>query len=71
MKGLKTEKYIHNEIVHNMKAADAVVPLVMELVAPKTVVDFGCGIGTWLKSFKECKIGGGGRKRFRFGWSVV
>jgi hypothetical protein len=27
------------------------VPLVMERVSPRSVVDFGCGIGVWLESF--------------------
>lgn len=36
----------------SLKSAQAMVPLVMELVQPKSVVDVGCGIGTWLSVFQ-------------------
>jgi len=32
-------------------SASVVVPLLCELLQPSTVVDVGCGIGTWLKYF--------------------
>jgi SAM-dependent methyltransferase len=34
-------------------SAQAIVPHVMELIRPTTVVDFGCGQGVWLRTFKE------------------
>jgi SAM-dependent methyltransferase len=34
-------------------SASVVVPLVMDLVRPNSVVDIGCGIGIWLSVFKE------------------
>lgn len=34
-------------------SASAVVPIVMEYVSPKSIVDVGCGVGTWLSVFKE------------------
>ena len=34
-------------------SADAVVPLVVQLLHPRSVVDVGCGTGTWLKVFEE------------------
>jgi SAM-dependent methyltransferase len=49
----KKVKYIHDEISHNMTTPNIVVPLVMELISPKSVVDIGCGIGTWLRAFKN------------------
>jgi SAM-dependent methyltransferase len=48
-----SSKYIHSEAIHNMTAPRIVAPLVSALVAPKCVVDFGCGLGTWLRAFKE------------------
>lgn len=45
--------YFHTEVVHNYSAAREVVPLVMSLVNPASVLDVGCGIGTWLKVFEE------------------
>jgi SAM-dependent methyltransferase len=49
----KDIRYIHEEIVHNFRAADEVVPFVLELLNPKSIVDVGCGIGTWLKVFED------------------
>jgi SAM-dependent methyltransferase len=40
----------------SLQSARIVVPLVLELVHPKSVVDFGCGTGTWLKAFMESGI---------------
>jgi SAM-dependent methyltransferase len=33
------------------RSAEVIVPIVMELVSPASVVDLGCGIGTWLAAF--------------------
>jgi SAM-dependent methyltransferase len=40
---------------HNMKAPNIIIPLVLTYLpkTAKSVVDFGCGIGTWLKACKE------------------
>jgi SAM-dependent methyltransferase len=46
-------RYIHEEIIHNFKAANEVVPFVLQLLCPKSIVDIGCGIGTWLKVFED------------------
>src|SRR5438105_10733505 len=35
------------------RSAAAVVPLVIELVKPASVVDVGCGTGAWLARFQE------------------
>ena len=37
-------------------SARVVVPLVLELLEPRRVVDVGCGIGTWLSVFKELGV---------------
>src|SRR3989344_3463589 len=34
-------------------SASVVVPIVMNLVKPKSIIDIGCGIGVWLSVFKE------------------
>ena len=46
-------RYIHEETVHNFKAAREVVPFLLKLLNTKSIVDVGCGIGTWLKVFEE------------------
>ena len=46
-------------------SARVVVPLVMELLHPRSVVDVGCGLGAWLRAFLDngvnvvCGIDGG------------
>lgn len=46
-------KYIHERSVHNTRAAEVIVPEIIAHFHPKSVVDVGCGIGTWLKVFEE------------------
>lgn len=36
-----------------MRSARCVVPHVLDLIKPESVVDFGCGTGAWLKVFSE------------------
>jgi SAM-dependent methyltransferase len=45
--------YVHTEQMHNFNAPRIVVPIVINLVQPKSVLDVGCGTGTWLKIFEE------------------
>lgn len=35
------------------QSAQEIIPLVIELLNPKSVVDVGCGIGVWLSVFRE------------------
>ena len=36
-----------------LRSARSVVPLVLEILRPRSVVDLGCGTGAWLSVFKE------------------
>ncbi len=46
-------KYLHKTEWHNHDAPNEIVPIIMELIKPKTVVDVGCGIGTFTSTFKK------------------
>jgi SAM-dependent methyltransferase len=46
-------KYNHTVEMHNLEAPRAIVPHVLEYLNPKSVVDVGCGLGTFLRIFKE------------------
>src|SRR4051812_47717295 len=35
------------------RSAEAFVPLLIDLLHPKSVVDFGCGAGSWLAAFED------------------
>jgi len=47
------EIYRHTESVHNLETPRHVVPEIVRQLQPKSVLDVGCGIGTWLKVFEE------------------
>lgn len=49
----KTIEYVHTADVHNTKAAENFIPFVFRHIRPKSVIDIGCGTGTWLKIFKS------------------
>src|SRR4051812_1103405 len=36
-----------------VESAHAIVPILLHLIRPKTVVDVGCGRGEWLSVFRE------------------
>lgn len=46
-------KYKHTQEVHNFNAAKVIVPVLTKWFNPKSVIDIGCGTGTWLAIFKE------------------
>ncbi|MPR33423.1 class I SAM-dependent methyltransferase [Salmonirosea aquatica] len=49
--------YIHTPATHNTRAAKAFLPILFEEIKlPQSVVDVGCGTGTWLSVFKEMGI---------------
>ena len=46
-------KYKHEEHMHNLESPNEIVPEIIKLLEPKSVVDVGCGVGTFLKAFKH------------------
>lgn len=38
------------------RSARPVVRILIDLVAPKSVIDVGCGTGAWLREFSECGV---------------
>jgi len=40
----------------SLESARVVVPLVVDAVGPRSVVDVGCGIGSWLVAFREAGV---------------
>lgn len=48
--------YIHGREEHNPTSAKEIVPLLMEMFMPQSVVDVGCGLGDWLLVFKEAGV---------------
>jgi SAM-dependent methyltransferase len=48
-----SDEFFDEHFEGSRRSARLIVPLVMELVQPKRVVDVGCGRGTWLAVFRD------------------
>ncbi len=48
-----TPRYYERQEGGSVEAAKAIVPHVLNLIAPRSVIDVGCGVGTWLSVFHE------------------
>jgi len=53
---MMAQLYIHEQAVHNYKAAKVILPILTKLVVPNSILDVGCGTGTWLKVAKELGV---------------
>lgn len=49
-------KYIHTERMHNTIAAKEILPFVLKIKDIDSVIDVGCGNGSWLKAVKELGV---------------
>jgi cyclopropane fatty-acyl-phospholipid synthase-like methyltransferase len=55
---MKTSEYYDNAFYQMQKeksysSASIIVPILNELISPDSVIDVGCGMGTWLRAFEE------------------
>lgn len=48
--------YSHFTELHNLQSPDIIVPVIYDILKPKSVADVGCGIGTFLHAFKKCGV---------------
>lgn len=46
-------KYLHKEEIHNTVSAEIVIPILQKLFHFNSILDVGCGIGTWLSKAKD------------------
>jgi hypothetical protein len=46
-------QFYHSYIGESESSAACVVPKLMNLFHPKSVIDVGCGVGTWLRVFRD------------------
>ena len=53
---MKEINYIHTEQYHNTKSPEIILPFVLNLLQPGSILDVGCGTGTWLKVAKKLGV---------------
>ena len=49
-------KYVHDTDIHRSKDAEHIVPFIIKLFHPSSVLDVGCGLGNFLKVFIDSGI---------------
>jgi hypothetical protein len=52
-RSLYDARFFESQSDGSLESAREVVPLILDLVSPTSVIDVGCGMGTWLRVFKE------------------
>ncbi|WNB18069.1 class I SAM-dependent methyltransferase [Marivirga arenosa] len=45
--------YIHTEKIHNFVSPNIIIPIINNYFQPKSLLDVGCGTGTWLRAFEN------------------
>ena len=50
------EKFFAGHAANFHRSATAVVPLIIEMFGPTSVIDVGCGIGIWLRAFADLGV---------------
>src|SRR5689334_3990848 len=50
-------RFFNKQVQEAIASAQLIVPLVLRLTQPRSVIDVGCGRGAWLKTFKEAGVG--------------
>lgn len=51
-----TDHFFGEQRERSRQSAREIVPLILDLVQPRSVVDVGCGVGTWLSVFRACGL---------------
>src|SRR5207249_1834483 len=48
--------YEHSRNQHSLAGPKAALPLILEDTSPRSLLDVGCGPGTWLRAAMDCGI---------------
>lgn len=54
--GMYNAEQYGKEWAGSLSSARVIVPLLLERFPSRSVVDFGCGLGTWLSVFRDCGV---------------
>lgn len=47
------QEFYDDQMQGSLRSAEIVVPIVMDILQPDSVIDVGCGVGTWLSVYKK------------------
>src|SRR6516165_4446730 len=50
------EYFSRNLLEGSRRSAEETIPLVLRLIQPRSVIDVGCGVGSWLAVCKELGV---------------
>ena len=56
IKEIYNEKFYNNQSDSSYKSAKIILPILFNHYKPNSIIDVGCGIGSWLKAAKELGI---------------
>lgn len=51
-----SSKFYSTHAAGSKQSAMEIVPMIVDLLKPQSVIDIGCGIGTWLSVFRELGV---------------
>jgi SAM-dependent methyltransferase len=46
----------HSRNIHTQEGPRAALPVILEIIRAKSILDVGCGVGIWLKTAQECGV---------------
>ncbi len=53
---LYTPQFFEDRVKGSIESAEHIVPFLQEITGCRSVIDVGCGLGTWLSVFQKCGI---------------
>lgn len=53
---MNTKPFAFDKSAYNFNAAQEVLPFIVQVYKPRSILDVGCGIGTWLKVAKDLNV---------------
>ena len=56
IKEIYNEKFYNNQSDSSYKSAKIILPILFNHYKPNSIIDVGCGIGTWLKPLKNLEL---------------
>jgi len=51
-----SEEYYSAQKIGSLESAKEIIPIILDITKPRSVVDVGCGVGQWLSVFKDLGV---------------